>query len=107
METKKGRTSAGEYYEKMQDLLQEVKKELEEKVKEVENTSYLLCPDCGKDGNKVKMHWKNADQLSFGDYVDLRAELKCPDCHSFWQFKLPQMQRSQPQNKLTNTVTEW
>ena len=107
METKKGRPSTSDYYEKIKDSLEEVKEDLLQKIEDSENTSFLLCPDCGKNGEKIKMRWENADQLSFGDYVDIRAELQCPACDSFWQFKLPQMQRSQPQNKLANTITEW
>ena len=100
MANPKGRPSSSELIDK---LRVEIKKDIDR----IENISFLLCPDCGKDQKNVKMNWINADQLSFGDYVDVRAELNCPDCNSHWQFKLPQLQRSQPQNRLSAVMVDF
>jgi peptide methionine sulfoxide reductase MsrB len=64
--------------------------------------SFLVCPDCAKDGGTTRpLYWVNADQLSFGDYVEVRAEARCKECDSYWQIKIPQMVRAQPQNRLS------
>ena len=68
-----------------------------------EDKSFLLCPDCAKEESaSVPLYWVNADQLSFGDYVEVRAEARCKECDSYWQIKIPQMVRAQPQNRLSN-----
>jgi len=100
MANQKGRPSNTE-------MISNLREELKKEIDRIENISFLLCPDCAKDEKNVKMNWINADQLSFGDYVDAKAELNCPDCDSFWQFKLPQMQRSQPQNRLTQVMADF
>ena len=65
--------------------------------------SFLVCPDCAKeDGGAVPLYWVNADQLSFGDYVEVRAEARCKKCDSYWQIKVPQMVRAQPQHRFSN-----
>ena len=65
--------------------------------------SFLVCPDCAKeDGGAVPLYWVNADQLSFGDCVEVRAEARCKKCDSYWQIKVPQMVRAQPQHRFSN-----
>jgi len=65
--------------------------------------SFLVCPDCAKEtGDAIPLYWVNADQLSFGDYVEVRAEATCKKCDSYWQIKIPQMIRAQPQNRISN-----
>jgi len=77
--------------------------ELTELLEVQRDKSFLLCPDCAKeDTTAVPLYWVNADQLSFGDYVEVRAEAKCKKCDSYWQIKVPQMVRAQPQNRLSN-----
>ena len=70
-------------------------------LKELEDKSFLLCPDCAKEGDTHSLFWVKSDQLSFGDYVEVRAEARCKICDSHWQIKVPQMTRAQPQNRLT------
>jgi len=84
-----------------EELKQRFNKMLQE-VKAQEDKSFLVCPDCAKDGGEVlPLYWVNADQLSFGDYVEVRAEATCRECDSYWQIKVPQMVRAQPQNRLS------
>tara|TARA_R100000963_G_C4628415_1_gene94077 strand:- start:605 stop:892 length:288 start_codon:yes stop_codon:yes gene_type:complete len=73
--------------------------ELEDKL---DNKSFLVCPDCADKGETNSLYWVNADQLSFGDYVEVKAEATCKKCSSYWQMRLPQMTRSQPQNRFSN-----
>tara|TARA_R100000656_G_scaffold113306_2_gene85616 strand:- start:1253 stop:1570 length:318 start_codon:yes stop_codon:yes gene_type:complete len=73
-----------------------------EKLEHLQDKSFLLCPDCAKEGSTVSLFWVNSDQLSFGDYVEVRAEARCKMCDSYWQIKLPQMVRAQPQNRISN-----
>ena len=77
-----------------------------DKIKELEykldNKSFLVCPDCAADGETVSLYWVNADQLSFGDYVEVKAEATCKKCGSYWQMRFPQMTRSQSKNRFSN-----
>ena len=84
------------------NAVNELEERLTKKIDEIKDKSFLVCPDCAQDGGEVHpLYWVNADQLSFGDYVEVRAEARCKECDSYWQIKIPQMVRAQPQNRLS------